>query len=115
MRLSAGCETYPWQAEYGRGRGSVLIRRRQLGFVRVERATRRCAATLALALLEAGLCLLVVQAHAQDSTPTVVNKSEGNALRLSVVNAVVNYVNNARQAYIDMQWDLLPTSQELLV
>ncbi|MGC4043407.1 MAG: hypothetical protein QM758_06350 [Armatimonas sp.] len=39
---------------------------------------------------------------------TVVNKSDGDALRMSVINAVVNYVNNARQATVKLDWAFCP-------
>lgn len=47
------------------------------------------------------------------NSPTVVNHSDGNALRLSVINAVINHVNNARQATFRLEWDLLPGSDAL--
>lgn len=49
----------------------------------------------------------------ESETATVVNKSLGQSLQLSVVNAIVNYVNNTRLANVQIKWDLLPLSTEI--
>ena len=49
----------------------------------------------------------------KENAPTVVNKSDSNAVRLSVLNAVANYVNRAWEATFKIQWDFLPETPTL--
>jgi len=50
---------------------------------------------------------------AGSNPPTVTNKSDLNAVRLSVLNAIANYVNKAWEASYRIQWDFLPDSPTL--
>lgn len=52
--------------------------------------------------------------ESEDKGPTVVNKSPGAALRLTVMNAATYLTANYHTAAIDIEWDLLPQSTELI-
>ncbi len=46
-------------------------------------------------------------------SPTLTRETDINAVRLAVANGVIDYVNNARRAQIDLEWELLPLESGL--
>ena len=71
---------------------------------------------IALALVA---LLPVGYSHAQpkpgkSETSTLTPTTDLNAIRLSVQNGIVGFVNNARQATLNLEWELLPTDKNLL-
>ena len=62
--------------------------------------------------------LLATLAHAQTtppaSSPTLSKQSGPDAIRLSIANGVIDYVNGARRAAVDLAWEYLPTDSSLL-
>ncbi len=83
---------------------------------------KRTLSSLLIASVVLMLAAVPIFARAEDtpkskmsmeSAPTVVNKSDSNAVRLSVLNAVANYVNKAWEATFKIQWDFLPETPTL--
>jgi len=58
------------------------------------------------------IALSLIPAAGQKS-PTLTKETDINAVRLAVANGVIEYVNNARRAQIDLEWELLPLDSAL--
>ena len=63
----------------------------------------------------AALQPLSLACRADDKTgvATVENRSDGNALRMNVINAIANYINSAREATFNLEWNFLPETPAL--
>ena len=68
-----------------------------------------------LVFLNLTLCgAALAQAKPKSDQPTLTPTTDLNAIRVSVQNGVIGFVNNARQATLNLEWELLPTDKNLL-